>query len=204
MSIGEDIAEVFAEVGTPCEIIKANGSIIPAYFDVETNPFHSTTFIRQNCINSIFPYDTDIEHGDVVKFTGRYALVMNAPPELFQGAMVVKNCYLVNCNTSTGMIYRKQIDRTDYRASADWGFALFEDVCALHYAGTIDAPIELVEDVARIEKEKHTLFLPAHLDIRVGDRWLLTPSSKPYQISAFTDRRYEGLHLCTIIKDEGE
>lgn len=204
MTIGDDIAEVFAEVGNPCQIVKPDNTVYNSYFDVEAHPNHSTTFIRQMCLNAVFPYDLNVEQGDVVIHNGIYALVMNLKPELFQGGTVVKNGYLIQCNTSTGVIYRKQTTRTDYKAVNDWGFALFEDLRALHYAGSEDSSKELVEDAMTIEKEVHSLYLSAHIDVRVGDRWMRTPSTKPYQIYTITDRKYEGLHKCTIFEDDRE
>lgn len=204
MAIGDDISEVFVEVGNPCQVIKSDSSVIDSFFDVEAHPQHSTTFIRQNCMNAVFPYDLNVEQGDAVLYNDISSLVMNLKPEFFQGGVVVKNGYLIQCNTSTGVIYRKQITRTDYKASNDWGFALFEDLRALHYAGSEDSSKELIEDVMTIEKEVHSLYLSAHIDVRVGDRWMRTPTSKPYQIYSITDRKYEGLHKCVIFEDDRE
>ena len=202
MAIGDDIAEVFAEVGNPCEVTKKDGTVFNSYFDIEAHPFHSTTFVRQNCYNAVFPYDDDIEGGDAVLYNGINTLVMNLKPEFFQGDVVVKNAYLIHCSTSSGVIYRPQTNRTDYRASSDWGFAAIENIAALHFASAMDTSDEMVEDVFSLEKEVHKLFMSAHHDIRVGDRWMQTPSSKPFQILTITDRKYEGLHVCKIIEDE--
>lgn len=205
MTIGSDIAEVFTEVGNPCQIIKSDGSIIDAYFDVDSHSVSSTTFIRQNCLDAVFAYDLDVEQGDVVLYDDNiYALVMNLKPELFQGDIVVQSAYLVQCNTSTGVIYRKGTTRVNYKTVNTWGDPLFSNVAALQYAGDEDAPKELIKDAASIEEEKHALYVSAFVDIHIGDRWMLTPGTKPYQVYAITDRKFEGLHKCLLFEDERE
>lgn len=203
MAIGDDIKEVFEEVGCACQLVKSDGTEVPSFFDVEANPFHSTIFIRQNCYEAVFAYDLNIENGDIVRFDGLSTLVMTLKPEYFEGGHVVKNAYLILCNATTGVLSRRHSERVEYRASNTWP-VVYEDVTGLQYASTADTSKELIDDYFHIEKENHHLYVPAHLDVKVGDRWQRFPNGTPFEIKTITDRKYEGLHFCSLNIDERE
>lgn len=204
MSIGDDIKEVFAEVGCVCILVKPDGTEVSSFFDIEANPFHSTVFIRQNCYEAIFAYDLNVESGDIVRFDNGSTLVMNMKPEYFENGHVVKNAYLIHCNTTTGVLSRKNTARVEYRAKNDWGTPIHENVTGLQFASTTDTSKELVDDYFHVEKENHHLYIPAHLDVKVGDRWQRSPDGNPLEIQTITDRKYEGIHFCRLMLDERE
>lgn len=200
MSLGDDLSQVFEEVGTSCTVIKSDLSENEEHFDYEAFPDHSTVFIRQNCYAATFAHDSVVQDGDVIKFSDITSLVMNKKAELFENSAVVQNAYLIHCNTVTGVLSRKTSERVNYQQVNTWT-PYMSLVHALHYASNMDKAMSLIEDAMSLEKEVYTLYLSHSVDVIKGDRWQFTPGAEAYKITTITDFRYTGLHVCEIEKD---
>ncbi len=206
MPIGGDIQEVLAEVGTPCHITLADGSVSNEWFDYEPYPDHSTTFVRQYCYAATFSFESLAVAGAIIGFDGYDTLVMNIKNERFEGDIVTKNAYLILCSTSTGKLFRKNRTRdpANYKITTAWSEVAQDPIRALHYASTSDREQTIKTDSGYIEIEHHTLYISAFVDIEKGDRWVPRLDGNFYEVTAITEDRYKGLYLVTIVTDNRE
>ena len=100
MSISDDIATVFAEVGTLCTISKPSGTIVAnEYIDFKDHAEHTNTSVQGSLVTLTLKAATNISIGDVINVNSWQRVLVSAKqPEAFENTIVVYNASGYVCN----------------------------------------------------------------------------------------------------------
>lgn len=206
MSIGEDLKAVFEEVGINFLIVGESGTTDGGYLEYELNRQVTKPFIREFFINAVFPYDTDVRSGNIVRFgegvANRDYIVMNQTPDAFEGVTTSWESVLYKANVS-GEILRQSGEAFDSHTATRkpvWetvrsnAYALLtEDL----YGNALDADQEFI----LMGIEKNELFIPAGHKIKEQDRYVAS-SGEYYLVETVDKRRFDGVDVCKVRLDQ--
>lgn len=202
MSIGPDIKEVLAEVGTAYTIIRSAGNVTGEYLDYELNAQVTKPFIQEFFLDASLSYDTVLIAGDVLEFNviGNRYLLMNKTPETFENQVI----------SYAAVLYKSNVNIEVLRPSeSDWHRHTFQKVTIWTSIGSIDAllttplfgnSLDTDEEIGLIGLQNREMFVPSSLGIRELDRvWI--DSSEYYRVESVKKRRYPGVDVLELGND---
>ena len=202
--IGDDIKSVLQELGTPVTIHKPDGSIITGeYVDYDMYFEQSTEFIRQNCYNADYQYDTQADFGDVLDMAGIMVMIMNTKPTRFEDEVVINNGFMIEMNC-VGKFARRSQTRVNMEPVVSW-----VDTVATAYGLQLDggrtSQHELTEEMVTLA-QRQTLYCPQYSNIRIGDRWYpdKNNSDEYYRIATMTRRAFKNSYRISLTQDNRE
>ena len=203
MSVGEDIKEVYQEIGASITILRDSGNITGEYVDLEENSQVTKPFIREFFLEAGFQHDSVGVVGDVVTLDTIAAqyMVMNWTPDLFENAVIENRAVLYKCNVS-GEILRPSGEEV-------WGdmyhkTTQFESIRTNCYALQTEPLfgnlLNTDEELGAINIERDELYIPSRFGIQVNDRY--SPASgEYYRVESVLKRRFPGVDVCRLGED---
>ena len=205
MSIGPDLAEVYAEVGSSIKIHKPDGTLVLGeYLDFDINRQVTKPFIREFFIEASFSYVTVVVGGDVVEFIvdGRKFLVMNLTAEFFEDQVINNNAVLYKCNeVATIKRLTKGGWDTEYKKEITWPNVV-ADVPILLTARFFGTGLGAVEpkDFMEYDILDNQMYISAYYDVKPMDRvWL--SDTEYFQVDFVEKRKFDGVWSCVLSED---
>ena len=200
--IGDDIKEVFQELGTVVEVIKPNGDVFQETMDFELNNL-SSSFMTNFVIDASFSYDTNLNAGDVVKAvdSGLYYLAAALNRPYFEDMPVVTETKLYKCNY-WGMLKERTQTRVDYSQQVTWADKLSEMVPVL-LTGQLGGGSLSEKDHGIFYDFTRTLHISGHHSPQVGDRFETEGGTK-FRLDAVEPDKLNNVSMCSISLDERE
>ena len=203
MTLGDDIKEVFSEIGTAVTIYKPAGVVVTGeYIRHKVNSRSSDPFHREFFIDSELPYDTSIDASNVIAFnqTGQRYIAMTKTPEIFENGISLFRSVLYKCNVS-GELSRPSGEIVEYAHHTENVFSLIEDACyGLLTESNYGNELLRTPDYGDAEKRQLFLFTPSSNGVQSGDRY--TPvSGENYQVGVVKSRIYENTDVAILYED---
>ena len=204
MGIGEDIKEVFRDVGTAYTIFRDSGNLSGEYLDSFLNSQVTKPFIRAFFLESSLPYDTRAIAGDIIQFdiTSDKYMLMNKTPELFENDVNTNECVLYKCNVSGELSRPVVTDRCPtqtYHSVQE--FSTVNAACnALMTEQLFGHDLETDEELGMIGLQKHELYVPRSVDPQVLDRYE-GQSGEYFMVTSIKKRRYDAAYICALEED---
>jgi len=201
MSLGDDLKEVFSDVGTAFTILRDAGNISGEYLIYEINRQVTKPFVREFFYESEFAYDTEAVPGDVIEFDAdsRRFLIANLTDSHFEDGPIEKEGVLYKCNISSGRLWRasgEDWDDTSYRKIEDFQI-IHDNVNALMTEGLYGHELEEDEEIGQITREGHEVYLSGDLLPQALDIWEPT-SGEFYEVRTIKTRRYENIKVLEV------
>ena len=202
--LGADLREVYDELGAITHIVNRTPVVTTERILYDLNAQATKPFIREHFLDATLPYNTLITTDDVIHIvsTGKYYLVMNKTPELFEDGIVEWNAVLYSCNlVSTACILRSVEVRVDYDMTTAWTVVAEAPLYGLMsdrlFGSEIDQHTPSVgqEAVWRID-----LYIPKSYGIKPLDRVYLT-DYEYYKVEAVQEYNYPGVCVALLVED---
>jgi len=206
MSVGDDIKEAIADVGSTYTIVRDAGNISGEYGLLEFSSQVTKPLTIESFRRSTVGYDTQAVTGDVVEFDiiGERFLVTNMLPELFENAVVQKEAVLYKCNVSSGELMRPSGETWDdpmnqYHKETAW--EVIKDNCdAMQVAALYGNDLETENELALLGLQKDEVLLPHSVGAQVMDRWQ-PYSGEYYMVATIETRRYPDVDVLIVEED---
>ena len=204
--VGEDIAEVFAEVGAKVWLERTGES---AFIDYEMNVQISNPFIREHMIEGTLPYNTNILPGDILRLDAeeiRY-LVVNYVPELFENEIVSISTTLYKCNVH-GKIY-KEVETTpdqntpmSQRLSRQVAWEYVGESYVVFTSSLRGGTSEMLgtQDFGDIIVKHNIIYLPSNVEIKPKYRFYID-DDEYYQVGNVEKRRFNNVAVVALTED---
>lgn len=204
--VGEDIAEVFAEVGAKVWLERTGES---AFIDYEMNAQVSNPFIREHMIEGTLPYNTNILPGDILRLDAdeiRY-LVVNYIPELFENEIVSISTTLYKCNVF-GKFY-KEVDvipdenaPMSQRFSRQIAWQCVGESYVVFTSSLRGGTSEMLgtQDFGDIITKHNILYLPSNVEIKPKYRFYID-DDEYYQVGNVEKRRFNNVAVVSLTED---
>lgn len=190
MSLGDDIKEVYEEIGMAVTILRAGGDITGEYIDSE--PDAGTSFIRR----AFFASTTQAVPGDIVEIPAlgnKKYLVILLIPDVFENSPFEYGTLLYQCN------FQGRVERLAQARNSSYRLELTETEVvnpAYMFRGASDFSLSF-EDFGTVEIKKGEIYFPASYPIEQMDRFV-TDAGDVYRIGAIDEGRYEGIRTAMI------
>ena len=213
--LGEDIKSVIEEVGEPLSVY--NHITKQEHEDrMDFKRFWGTRipFENEYQVLASFAYDTQTKPGDRVRILSDNSkcIVANMVSEYFEGEIITNESFMYKCNSIFQVKRRsEEVTRNEnYELVPSWDLVVSGE-CGL-FTGTLEHQHNMVDEVyARFEDKKRKLFTSRHLDIKKGDKILITPWTTDPEIVDFAsgefevwlvelieNHRLEGIQTCNV------
>jgi hypothetical protein len=203
VSLGEDIREVYPEIGAAVNIISRDPVVTGEWVIYEVNAQVTKPFIREHHLDATFPYDTLVTTDDVVEIieTGYQYLVMNKTPEMFENNAVEWNIVLYKCNLPlTACILRplEIRDSVSYEIIQGWHVVVDSPVYGLISDRIFGSEIsqEEVGGAGQFPIYKIDLYLPKYYGVKSLDRVIIS-ETEYYKVETIENHYYPG--VCTVL-----
>ncbi len=206
MTVGNDLAEVFRDVGAKVFI---DGTDEFDFIDAELNTQVSNPFIREHMIEGTLPYNTTIQPGSILHFeaTDQRFLVVNFIPDVFENQSVSISATLYKCNMF-GKIYReKETTLTEdvpmnlrHRRQVCWkkkgeGFFVFTSALRGNTSEMLGT-----QDFGDITIKRNIVYMSASVEVRTKDR-LYVDENEYYEIGNVEKRRFNNVAVVSLHED---
>lgn len=203
--LGPDIKEVYTELGSDISIINRTPIITNQKVIYEINAQGTKPFIREHHLDCTFPYDTSIETGDIVMMTstGRYYMIMNKTPELFENNVVEYSGVLYYCNMPlTAHIVRpvEVRDAETYNMISGWTVVEDSPLYGLMSDRLFGSALETSARVGQDQLWRIDLYLPKWYDIQPLDR-LIVSSTEYYKVETIESYNFPGSVVALLVED---
>ncbi len=202
MTIGPDIKEVLAEVGTAYTIIRTAGNITGEYLDYELNAQVTKPFIQEFFLDAVLSHDTVAVAGDVLEFNvvGSRYLLMNKTPESFEDAIISYAAVLYKSNVNVEFLRPSERDwhRHTFRRYTDWpSIGSIDVLLTTPLFGNL---LDTDEELGLLGLQNREMYVPSSLGVRALDRaWI--DSSEYYRVESVKKRRYPGVDVLELGND---
>lgn len=201
--IGQDIKEVFEEVGTAFVFtsVYGNENNSGEYLVYEINRQVTKPFIREYFLEAETAYDTDIIVGDIVIFDdGREFIVMNKTPEQFENDVILYQTVLYKTNTNARILRLSGEDwDSQYHRKTDW-VTQCDSIGVLITESLYGHDLETDEELAQIGLTNHEMYIPSWVGIDILDR-IEYSSGEFYKCETIKTRRYSGVDVVELSED---
>lgn len=205
MSLGQDLVDVYAEVGTKIKIFKPDGSEISGeYIDIDINRQVTKPFIREFFMEASFAFNTGAEGGVVVEFIvdGRKFLVMNLTGELFENTIISYNSVLYKCNEVATIKRPTKGDwDVDYKKELTWPDVIVDVPILLteRFFGTGLGAVE-PQDFMEYDILDNQMYISGYYGVKPLDRvWL--SDTEFFKVDFIEKRKFEGVWSCVLSED---
>lgn len=202
-TLGDDIKDVFTEVGTAYNIIRDVETLSGEFLDETLNRQVTKPFVKEFFLEVSLPFDTRAVGGDVIQFTkdSRTFLIVHINPEDFENLSVTQESVLYKANVS-GELLRPSGEGwdTDYHYQGDVMVSVRTPAYGLLTERLFGPDIEQDVVIGQIEIEGQSLYMPSHYGVKPLDRYQVG-SGEYYKIEAVEERRFNGVDICKIVED---
>ena len=203
--LGPDIKEVYTELGSDISIINRIPIITNQKVIYEINAQGTKPFIREHHLDCTFPYDTSVETGDIIMMTstGRYYMIMNKTPELFENNVVEYSGVLYYCNIPlTAHIVRpiEVRDAETYNMISGWTVVEDSPIYGLMSDRLFGSALEDSGRVGQNQLWRIDLYLPKWYDIQPLDR-LIVSSTEYYKVETTESYNFPGSIVALLVED---
>lgn len=173
--LGPDIESVFKELTSPCTVTTIDKVLHTGeYVDSEHYVDQSTEFVRQFCFKGSHPYNSFVQEGCLLNLNNKIHLVTNVKEELFEGSIVTKESFFVECNQNPGCLMRETSIRVNYALQRGWAVVSeYDSVYGLQVDLQVSssANMEQIESSQSLFGTSQALYLPFYGEVKTGDRW---------------------------------
>lgn len=202
MSLGPDIKEVLQEVGTSITILRSPVNITGEYIKTKINAQVTKPFIREFFLEVTLANDTQVVAGDTLLLAdGRYFIVMNMTPVLFENEVYCFSAVFYKCN-AVGIIKRRQELRIKYKQHIAWP-NIATDCHALLTESYYGNKLDEDERVGPVSLNSIDCYLPHSKGAQKGDRFWIS-STEYYQVEHIFIRRFDNVDLAILGEDTRE
>jgi len=206
MSVGEDIKDALAEVGSGYTILRDSGNIEGGYGLLEFSAQVTKPITIESFRRGMISFDAALVAGDVVRFdvVDETYLATNMLPELFENAVAHYDTVFYKCNITSGELMRPSGETWDdptsqYHKEAEWE-TIKSGVNAMQVAALYGNDLEAEEEIALLGLNKNEVLIQHSIGAQVLDRWQPT-SGEYYQVSVIETRRYPNIDVLIIEED---
>jgi len=192
MGIGDDIAEVFKDVGTPVSVTKhGETKSFTEYIDYELAMDSSSPFAVQFTRNVTLSDNTKIAAGDIITFDdGTQYLLVAKNQSRFEGSVVVWECIMYVCNVHVTIKERKTGRNADYKMQTQWNL-LTESEPAL-VTGQVAGKDVVSRDYGEfMSGVGMTLHISNNVSVKVGATCFIDETDEQYKITSIEPRRLD-------------
>jgi hypothetical protein len=198
--IGNDIKEVYAEVGAAFTILRTV-NITGEYTHLTLNRQVTKPFIREFFLEAAVAYDTDVVAGDLIRLDvpGEVYIVMNKSPRLFENEIIQYSCVLYKCNVSGKLQRPTQVRGTDYHTTVTWSSVLtpcYGLLTEALYGHDLDTDNEL----GQLGLQEHELYIPSSIGIQIMDRYVVA-SGDYWKVETIKKRRFNNVDVASLVED---
>lgn len=202
-TLGDDIKDVFTEVGTAYNIIRDAEVLSGEFLDETLNRQVTKPFVKEFFLEVSLPFDTRAVGGDVIQFIkdSRTFLIVHINPEDFENLSVTQESVLYKANVS-GELLRPSGEGWDanYQYGGDVMTSVRTPAYGLLTERLFGPDIEQSVVIGQIEIEGQSLYMPSHYGVQPLDRYQVG-SGEYYKIEAVEERRFNGVDVCKIVED---
>lgn len=204
--LGIDIKEVYTELGSLASIVSRTPVVTGERVIYDVNAQATKPFIREHHLDATFPYDTAVENGDILHIieAGKYCLVMNKTPEMFENSIVEWNVVLYTCNlTVTSHILRPVEVRSELDYSIVHGWTVVKDTPIYGLISDRIFGSEITQEdtgAGQFPIYRIDLYLPKSYDVKPLDRFYVT-ETEYYKIETVENYYYPGVCVCLLVED---
>ena len=204
MTIGPDIKEVLAEVGTAFSIVRESGTVAGGYLDITPNTQVTKPFIREFFLEVMLSYDTGVQTGEVVELDvpGTKHMLANKTADMFENEVIKYDGVLYQCNVSGELLRPSgEVDSWDenYKRADHW--TTVKDPCyALLTTPIHGGELETDEPIGLLDMKRQEMYIQSSIGIQKLDRYQPV-SGEYYRVEAVKKRRYPGIDVVLLGED---
>jgi hypothetical protein len=199
----DDLADVFAEIGTLVEIV-GSSPVVREYIDVEQNVQVSNPFIREHFIEGSLKASTKIQPGNIIKFVGKNLtyLVVNYSPELFEDDTVIISTTLYKCNvTVTVKRQTSEVrDPVNRKLTPVWTDVVTTPAPLTSALRGNPSDLNDYQPFLQYAVKEKVIYFPESIAPKAMDRVVL-PSGEFYKISNVEYFRFNNVVVCDLEED---
>ena len=210
MALGEKIKASLVKVGTKISVYSGGSgeSVGSEYIDYDINIRTSNPFHREFFLETVFPYNSRAEAGDVVEFakTGQKHIVMTKSPVIFQNEIIEHDNVLYRCNTSGELTRPESIVDPDAPESEHYlnVFTAVRSNCyALMTESNYNNEWHTERDFTNYAERELFLYLPGDVGIQTEDRYAHV-SGEYYQVGIVKRNVYANTDVAILHEDTRE
>lgn len=212
-AIGDDIAEVLAELGSAITIYKyVTGQTFQEYVDPNYEVNHVYPWTSHYMIKGDFGYNTRAEPGDLLTFIDdpngitRYLLVALAK-ERFEREIIAKEGVLYMCNKIVQILELGATTDDNYEQVSTWNNKYSGEYAFV--TGDIDSNKERKEQFGEFAIDSNHIYFSTHLDVQQDDRCIVKDSitdvsGEIFRVTVVEKHRLPGVNICKIVQDDRE
>lgn len=213
MTVGDDIKEVFNELGPAVSVYKHatdtfHSEHIDYSFEVNRIYPHTSHYI----IKALFVYDTVAAPGDIVSFvddsdiTDSFLLV-SMMKERFEGSVISKEGVLFLCNSYIDVSRRTETRDDDYNLHTSWPVHVSGELA--FFTGQLDDNQTYNKEYADFSIDSNLLYISGHIDIKKDDRCIVKQSAEDvsgelFQVTIVETNRLPNIKICKVVEDTRE
>jgi len=202
MTIGPDILEVLAEVGSSVTIIRDSGNVTGEYIQIKPNAQVTKPFIREFFLEAMMSYVTAMIPGDIIEVntTGERYIIMNKTPDMFEDAVIRYGCVLYKTNKKVDIL--RPVDTRDpdtYWTATGWQM-IKGNADVLFTAALFGNDLETDEELAVIGVSEDEVYLPSSWGVQPLDR-IRFSSSEFYRVEVIKKRRFAEVDMLEVGED---
>ena len=204
MTIGPDIKEVLAEVGTSFTIKRDSGDLAGGYLDITPNTQVTKPFIRLKPVYVRLQQYTLAEPGDIIELDTpaiSYMLI-NLTPDMFENAIIKNDGVIYKCNVSGELLrFSGESDWSSQSYKREDHLITVKDPCyALLTPPVHGGEFETDEPIGYLDMERQELYIPSSINIQEMDRYQPV-SGEYYMVTAVKKRIYPNIDLALLSED---
>jgi len=200
--IGDDIKEVFQELGSPVAVNKYKNSD-PVVEFIDSEFFESSDpYTRQTVMEVSLAFDSVIQSGDVITLTDNntHLLVVSLNLQRFDQNVVTKEAMTYRCNV-LGTISEFQRSRDDnYKLTEDWVPISDEVPCLV--TGDISQYSVNMEEYGNFVGQELSLHITGDISVEKGNHFT-TSDGIVFNITAIAPHRLNNVNICKIEEVKG-
>jgi len=203
MTLQQDLAETFQEVGSKVSIVGT--SYRDEFIDSETSR-RNTPFYKEMVLEASFKSTTNIEQSSIIKFKNidtKY-LVVDRRPELFENEIILYNAVLYMCNVEGSL--KRMVEGSgssfdsNYKRNYDFQLISGELAAPLAVTGFINSEMNESQIFINTQDKDKELYLPESVGARVDDRFEID-SNNYYRITNIEKHQFDAIDVCTVGED---
>jgi len=203
MSIGPDIKEVLAEVGSAITIIRDGGNITGEYTMYASNAQVTKPFIREFFLEGVLSYDTAAVIGDVIEFntSGDKFLLINKSPAILENETYKYDSVFYKTNIVADILRPTSSTRPvqTYHSATVWEYVK-RQVNILITTPLYGHELDIDEPIGQMSLEVHEMYIPTSVGIRVQDQ-VRVSHQEFYKVDSIKPRRYDGIDVVELSED---
>lgn len=218
--IGDDIAEVFNELGSKVEIRKAfTGETSEEYIDINYEVNHVYPWTSHYMMKCDLNYQTAAEPGDYITFKDdpdneTTHLLVALAKERFEQAVISKEGVLYMCNAFVEVQRAVESDNDDYDTEVAWNTIHSGEFAFV--TGILDDQYVKQKAFGQISIDSNQLYMSRAIDLQVDDRCIVNligitemsgevyVSGESFKVDAIEFNHLPNVAVCKVSEDQRE